>query len=972
MEEVPMVPNCISRAHVLPGRARIARIFPRFVSGVINTDLMRPSAASNLVGRTTRRRPAAHLVAGVAVLLGLSLSAAALGDDGVDAYVMMAGASDQELPEHAMAGRGFEVRNNPQAMSHAQITFQLPDGRALLAERKRMVANAGGRSWVGQFEGVTGGIVVLSHRNGIVTGVIDDGENLYELLPGRSGQSLLFQVDESKLPATAEPVPMPDTDTSASGATGPAGMAEAGHIQDIMLLYTPAVRASYGGAAIAAAALQDAVIATNQAYLDSLVDVQLNVVHVAEVSYTETNDIYVTLTRLRSGSDGYMDEVHAWRDTHAADLVALISMDADGCGIGYLMTSDSSGFASSAFSVTRKSCLSNLSLMHEIGHNQGNCHNREETGCTNPAYAFGYGYCGAGFRTIMSYSSPCGRSRIRQFSNPTVSVNGEPTGIDHDLDPNNSADAARSMNNTAATVASFRSGAATLPMAPGNLAAGAVSDSQINLQWSDNSVDESGFELQRSSDGSNWSALASLGANSVAYSDTGLPASTTYFYRVRAFNSAGSSGWSNTDSAQTLAPPPPPPAPGPLTATAVSGAQVDLAWADVTDETGYRVERSTDGTSFTLITNTSADQIGHSDRGLAPATSYYYRVTAFNGGGDSPFASASAQTLSYVVYTPVDETTTFGNVTGSYADASYDDGIAERIAEMESGGKKNQRHTRLQHRWQFNLVSGTSAMLAVNAWKTGTSEDDFVFEYSIDGASYSPLFTLMSADPDNQQMALLPADVGGALYIQVTDTDRTAGNRNLESIHVDHMYIRVDGGAAGDPPIAPVSLTADARVASAVDLSWADLSDNEFGFEVECSIDGSSWQRIATTAANASSYTDTTVVGDQLYFYRVNAFNAAGASAWDGPVTVQTPTGVVLNANAYKVKGIKHVDLSWTGSTEKSWDIYRQGTLIDTVPIGASTTHTDNTGARGGGSILYQVCETGNSSLCSNEVNATF
>ena len=140
-----MVPTCISRAHILSGRGRITRIFPFFFSGASNTDLLRQAVASNSLRRPTHRRSAAHLIACVAALLILSLSATALAENGVDAYVFMAGASDHELPEHAMAGRRFEVRNNPQAMNHAEITLQLPDGRALLAERKRMIANAGGR-----------------------------------------------------------------------------------------------------------------------------------------------------------------------------------------------------------------------------------------------------------------------------------------------------------------------------------------------------------------------------------------------------------------------------------------------------------------------------------------------------------------------------------------------------------------------------------------------------------------------------------------------------------------------------------------------------------------------------------------------------------------------------------------------------------------------------------------------------------
>jgi len=908
------------------------------------------------------------------LLLCLGASAAVNADHGIDAYVFMAGASDQELPANAAKGKGYKVKTNPHAMDHEHVTFHMANGRALVAKRKRVVSNARGRSWVGQFEGIAGSSVVMSRRKGVVTGIIDDGQNLYEMVPGRSGQTLLFQVDQSKLPPMAPPFLSADIDTSGATTTGPASTAAAGNVQDIMLVYTAAVVASYGSVAIAESAMLDAVIATNQAYTDSLVDIQLNVVHMAAVGYTETGDMGVTLDRLRSSNDSYMDEVHTWRNAHGADLVAMISMDTNYCGIAYVMSSDSSGFAPWAFSVTKKSCVSNSTLDHEIGHNQGICHNREETGCNTPAYAYGYGLCGPTFRTIMSYSSPCGASRIRHFSNPNVFVGGQPTGIDHNVDPVNSADGARTMNNTADTIAAFRQGVATPPQAPGNMNATAVSEDQIDLQWNDNSTDESGFELQRSADGANWSALGTVGANNTSYADTGLAASMIYFYRVRAYNGGGSSGWSNTDNAETLPPPLPPPTPAPLTASAMSGERIDLAWADVANENGYRLERSTDGSSFSLVASPAADQTAYSDTGLSAATTYFYRVTAFNGGGDSPSANSSAETLSFVDYAAVAESTTYGAVTGSYVDTATDDGVAERISETQSGGKKSSRHSRMQHRWQFNIGPGNSVMLGANAWKSGSSEDNFSFEYSTDGSSYSSLFSVSSTDASNQQHAMLPGGTSGTVYVRATDTDRTRGNRNIEQLHVDHIYIQVESGSVGNPPVAPANLNAVAISAGQVDLSWSDMSDDEFGFDIERSTDGSNWNAITTAGANSTAHSDHTVAGDTYFYYRLSASNAAGSSAWDGPVTVQTPAGVgvVLSANGYKVKGRQHVDLSWTGGSAQSWDIYRQGTVIHTVPSGGSDNYTDNIGAKGGGSYTYKMCAAGGTSNCSNEVTIVF
>ena len=90
-----------------------------------------------------------------------------------------------------------------------------------------------------------------------------------------------------------------------------------------------------------------------------------------------------------------------------------------------------------------------------------------------------------------------------------------------------------------------------LPAPPSGLIATAVSRSQIKLTWTDNADNETVFKIERTSNGGSFSQIATVSANVTTYSNTGLSRNTTYSYRVRAYNAAGNSAYSNTASAKT-------------------------------------------------------------------------------------------------------------------------------------------------------------------------------------------------------------------------------------------------------------------------------------------------------------------------------------------------------------------------------------------------------------------------------------
>lgn len=90
------------------------------------------------------------------------------------------------------------------------------------------------------------------------------------------------------------------------------------------------------------------------------------------------------------------------------------------------------------------------------------------------------------------------------------------------------------------------------PAAPSGLSADSVSADEVKLSWDDNSGNESGFKLERAVGGGSFSLIATLGVGIEEYTDSSVDPDTTYSYKVKAYNTFGSSAYSNTLSVSTL------------------------------------------------------------------------------------------------------------------------------------------------------------------------------------------------------------------------------------------------------------------------------------------------------------------------------------------------------------------------------------------------------------------------------------
>ena len=184
----------------------------------------------------------------------------------------------------------------------------------------------------------------------------------------------------------------------------------------------------------------------------------------------------------------------------------------------------------------------------------------------------------------------------------------------------------------------------TPPNPPSSISATPVNSTQVNVNWTDSSNNETGFKIERKiGTAGTYAQVGTVGAGVTTFPDSGLTKLTLYVYRVRAYNSFGDGAYS--PEAQVTTTDDPPAAPSMLTAVGTAWNQVNLAWTDNSNnETGFKVERSSDGVSYSQIGAAAANAVGYVDFTVTGSSTYYYRVRATNAGGDSGYSNVATVT----------------------------------------------------------------------------------------------------------------------------------------------------------------------------------------------------------------------------------------------------------------------------------------------------------------------------------------
>ena len=438
------------------------------------------------------------------------------------------------------------------------------------------------------------------------------------------------------------------------------------------------------------------------------------------------------------------------------------------------------------------------------------------------------------------------------------------------------------------------------PAGPTALTATGTSSSAIALTWQDNASNETGYKVERRIPGGNFTQVTTLAANATSWTSTGLAAGTTYDFRVRASGSAADSYFSNLASAATFGPPS---APTGLTATTLGPDSVRLTWTDTaTYEQGFRIDRSTDGVNWTITGAVLANVTTYTPTSLAPATTYQFRVRAYEGANNSAWSNIASATTQPPPAAPSGTTATATGATS----------------------------------------------IAVSWVDNATTETAYRVERSSDGVAFT-MVAQLGANVTSYNNLYLPANTTYHYRVRAVEGNVTSGPSNVAT------------ATTLAPPAAPTGLTASGASYTSIRLDWVDNATGEAGYRVERSVDGSSWSQVAQVGANSTTWTNLYLAAGSSYWYRVRAYEGSLNGAYSAAAfgTTLPPPAAPTNVSATTLS-TSSVRVNWTDttSTESGFRIERSTDGVSWAQagtVGANVTAYTNTLLTPGTTYQYRV-----------------
>ena len=492
----------------------------------------------------------------------------------------------------------------------------------------------------------------------------------------------------------------------------------------------------------------------------------------------------------------------------------------------------------------------------------------------------------------------------------------------------------------------------TLPGAPTTLVASSISSGEFTANWN-STTGATGYYLDVSTNSDFSSFLGGFSSldvgSATSYLIPGLSAGTTYYYRVRGYNTAGPSVDSDVRTVLTLSP-----SPVASAATAITATSADVSWSASSAATGYKLDVATNssfsaGSFFPGYEDLNVGNVlTYAVSGLMAGTTFYYQVRASNASGTN--GNSNVITFSTIPPPPVEKaatSTTTNGFTANWNDANGATGYKLDVATNSGFGAgtfvSGYHDLDVGNALTYpvtGLSAGTAYYYEIRAYNTGGTSGNSgtvtsttpgvaprtpasvpasgiaatsfdanwaastgATKYYIDVATNAG-FTAMVAGWDNKDVGNVTTylintglSAGTTYYYQVraANADGTSGNSSTITLTT--------------VPSAPVEQDAANITNSSFDAKWS-ASTGATGYRLDVSTDPGfiggtfvpGYQDL--DVSNVTTFTVTGLTGGTPYYYQIRAYNAAGTSLSSGsknPTTLADPAGTVTATPATSI-----------------------------------------------------------------------